>query len=197
MSSFGSKILLIAAFGFLFTGLFAGCQSKSAPKIISPAGKLPQTRVPMPPLSSSGKNLKLEELGWQMEDGIKQKLADHKGKVLVLDFWATYCPPCIEEIPHLTELHDKHAADGLTVIGLNVGGDEDKPEIPAFVKKLSIKYALGYPEDDLTTFLFAGRDAIPQTFVFGRDGKLAANFTGYDPQIKDELDKAVGRELAK
>ncbi len=150
----------------------------------------------MPPLSSSGKPVNLPDLGWELQSGAKQKLADYKGKVVVLDFWATYCPPCLEEIPHLVELQDKHGSKGLSVIGLHVGGEDDRPNIPGFVKKLSIQYDLGYPQEELVSFLFGGTDAIPQTFVFDRSGKLLQSFTGYNAQIKADLDQAVQQALA-
>jgi len=150
----------------------------------------------MPPVSSSGRPVNLPDLGWELQSGAKQKLSDYKGKVVVLDFWATYCPPCLEEIPHLVELQNKHGSKGLSVIGLHVGGDEDRPKIPGFVKKLNIQYDLGYPQDELVSFLFGDTDVIPQTFVFGRDGKLLRNFSGYGPQIKTDLDAAVEQALA-
>lgn len=182
---------------FVIAGsLLAACRPASAPKIISQSNRLPQTSRPMPPVSSSGQPVNLQELGWELQSGAKQNLSDHKGKVVVLDFWATFCPPCLEEIPHLVELQNKHKGEGLNVIGLNVGGDEDRPKIPAYVKKLNIGYDLGYPQDELVSFLFGDNDIIPKTFVFDRSGKLVRGFTGYDAQIKAELDEAVRLALA-
>jgi thiol-disulfide isomerase/thioredoxin len=134
-------------------------------------------------------------LGWKLSKGARQTLADYQGKVVVLDFWATYCPPCLEEIPHLVTLQEKHQKEGLNIIGLNVGGDEDRPLVPDFVKKLKIQYELGEPEQDLVETLFNGTDVIPQTFVFDRTGKLVQNFSGYDSDVRDELDKAVQQAL--
>ena len=117
---------------------------------------IPQTNLPLPP----GKNI--ESLGWTLFDGRAQKLGDYKGKVVVLDFWATYCPPCLEEIPHLVELQNKYA--DLKVIGLHVGGEEDAPQVPGFVEKLKINYVLAYPEDELSNVCWT--NAIPQTLFF-------------------------------
>lgn len=182
---------------FLFLGMFfTACQPSSAPKIISSGNRPPQTGRPMPPLSSDGKTVNLQDLGWQLQSGARQKLSDHKGKVIVLDFWATYCDPCLREIPDLVELQNKHKDEGLAVIGLNVGGDEDRPYIPNFVKKLNIQYDLGYPDEELVSFLFRGVTDIPQTFVFGRDGSLVKSFLGYSPQIKADMDEAVRQALA-
>jgi thiol-disulfide isomerase/thioredoxin len=186
------KLSALACLGLFF----AACQPSSAPRIVSSGDRPPPAIRPVPPISSSGQPANLQELGWELQSGAKQKLSDLRGKVVVLDFWATYCPPCLEEIPHLVELQSKHRTQGLNVIGLNVGGDEDRPRIPGFVKKLNIKYDLGYPQDELVSFLFGDSTDIPQTFVFDRNGKLLRNFTGYSPLIKAGLDEAVEQALA-
>ncbi|MEP6705847.1 MAG: TlpA disulfide reductase family protein, partial [Acidobacteriota bacterium] len=112
------------------------------------------------------------DMGWtDRGDGNVRKVKDLKGKVVILDFWATYCPPCIEEIPHLMELQAKYGED-LSVIGLHVGGDEDRPKIPDFLDRLKITYPLAYPEDALTAYVFGQQSAIPQTALFDRTGKM-------------------------
>lgn len=137
------------------------------------------------------------EMNWTTFDGQVQKLKDHTGKVVILDFWATYCPPCIEEIPHLMELQAKYGADNVVVVGLHVGGDEDRPKVPAFVEKLKITYPLAYPEDALTSFIFGEDNAIPQTAVFDRKGRLAKKIAGFNPVIKTQLDDAIAAAVAK
>jgi thiol-disulfide isomerase/thioredoxin len=129
-------------------------------------------------------------------DGNVQKVKDLKGKVVILDFWATYCPPCIEEIPHLMELQAKYGED-LIVIGLNVGGDEDRPKIPEFMERLKITYPIAYPEDALTAYVFGQESAIPQTAVFDRTGKMVKKITGFGPPMKTELDETIAAEIAK
>src|SRR5688500_18499305 len=85
------------------------------------------------------------EMSWtDRTNGNIQKLKDLHGKVVILDFWATYCPPCIEEIRHLMELKAKYG-DDLEVIGLHVGGEDDQDKIPEFVERLKITYPLAYP----------------------------------------------------
>jgi thiol-disulfide isomerase/thioredoxin len=150
---------------------------------------VPQTNAPMPPTKP------LEEMYWAKFEGETQKLADLKGKAVILDFWATYCPPCIEEIPHLKELQKKYGKENLVIIGLHVGGEEDRPKVPAFVKKLEIDYPLATPEDALTRFIFGTDSAIPQTAIFDRKGNLIKKITGFDASIKKELDSAVGQAV--
>ncbi|MDM7922198.1 MAG: TlpA disulfide reductase family protein [Pyrinomonadaceae bacterium] len=138
----------------------------------------------------------LAEMNWTTFDGNVQKLKDYSGKVVLLDFWATYCPPCIEEIPHLLELQAKYPND-LQVIGLHVGGAEDRPKVPEFVERLKMTYPLATPEDELTRFVFGEETAIPQTAIFDRQGKFVKKIVGFDQKIKVELDKAIEETLAK
>jgi thiol-disulfide isomerase/thioredoxin len=170
--------------------LALACRPAAAPVSVSnrpiSINNIPQTNLPLPP----GKSI--ENLGWTLFGGQAQTLGEYKGKVVVLDFWATYCPPCLEEIPHLVELQNKYA--DLKVVGLHVGGEEDAPQVPEFVEKLKINYVLAYPEDELNNVLLDG-SAIPQTFVFDRNGKLIERFVGYDQKIKSDLDKAIAQAL--
>ena len=180
---------LLFTFYFLFT---IACRPAAAPVSVSnkpvSVNGVPRTNLPMPI-----KNV--ETLGWDTFDGKTEKLGEFKGKVVVLDFWATYCPPCLEEIPHLVELQ-KNNSD-LQVIGLHVGGEEDRPKVPAFVEKLKINYTLAYPEDTLSAALMGNESAIPQTFVFDREGNLVKKIVGFNNLIKIELDEAIQEALNK
>lgn len=89
------------------------------------------------------------------------------------------------------ELQSKYGAENLVVVGLHVGGDEDQPKVPEFVKRLKISYPLGYPEEALTSYIFGQESAIPQTAVFDRDGKLVKKIIGFSPAIKKDLDNTV------
>ena len=71
---------------------------------------------------------------------------------------------------------------GLKVVGLNVGGPGDDLEVPAFAKQFGIQYTLAKPDEDLASFLLAGSDAIPQTFIFDRQGQLVQHVVGFGPE---------------
>ena len=156
----------------------------------------PPVSVSNQPITSNGRPLKpVAEMSWTDSEQRVQKLGDLNGKAVILDFWATYCPPCKEEIPHLNSLIAKYGADNLHIVGLNVGGTEDLPVIPAFVKNTKFDYPIAFPEDELTRFIFAERDDIPQTAVFDRKGKMIAKIVGFSPAIQKELDAAVEQAL--
>lgn len=140
----------------------------------------------MPPLTVNG------ELGWVQSDGTRAKLGDFRGKVLMLDFYATWCVPCRASIPRLIALEQKHAGNGLRLVGLNVGGPDDRVKVAAFAKELHIQYPLGFPDQALTDFFLSDNQTIPQTFVFGREGQLLRRFIGYDEATGVELEKVIG-----
>lgn len=168
------------------------CRPAAAPVVV---GDKPVSINDVPLKDSQGRVMKpIHEMSWTGMDGTIQKLKDYRGKAIVLDFWATYCPPCIEEIPHLKALKARYG-DDLVLVGMHVGGDEDKPKIPEFVDRLKIDYPLAYPEDALTSFIFGNDSAIPQTAIFDRDGKLVEKITGFSEPIRKELDQAVEKAV--
>ena len=159
----------------------------------------PRTNLPMPPVATShGAGASASPVGaWTQLDGRRARLEDLRGQVVVLDFWATYCPPCREEVPHLVRLQKQLGAKGLKVIGLNVGGEEDRPKVPDFVRQYGIQYQLADPDDDTVNLFLAGNDSIPQTFVIDRRGRLVRSFVGYDSEVAAELERAVSEALSE
>jgi len=128
-------------------------------------------------------------MGWVLSDGKRATVADYKGTVLVLDFYATWCAPCRQSIPRLMVLHEKYGPRGLRVLGLNVGGADDRIKVSGFARELNIKYPLGFPDQALTDLFLSDNQEIPQTFVFDREGQLKARFIGYEDSTGDELEK--------
>lgn len=129
--------------------------------------------------------------GWTADNSQRGKLSDYQGKVVVIDFYATWCEPCRAEIPHLIRLQKQYADQGLQVIGLNVGGDEDRAAVPAFAKQLGISYPLAFPDDDVVDRYLSDNQNIPQAFLFDRQGKLVKRFIGYSSDSAAELDAAI------
>lgn len=103
-------------------------------------------------------------------------LADYRGKVVLLDFWATWCGPCGEEIPWFTDFQRKYKDKGFAVLGVSMDDDGWK-EINPFValKKINYRIVLG---DDKTGDLYGGIEALPTTFVIDRNGRVASHFVG-------------------
>ena len=145
----------------------------------------------MPPLRGAS----LLDMGWEHGGGQRTVISEYKGKVLILDFYATWCVPCRDSVPHLIGLQKKYEDQGLRVVGLNVGGPGDEQEVPAFAKQFGIQYTLAKPDEDLVSLLLADSDAIPQTFVFDRQGQLVERLIGFGPGSGETLDRAVESAL--
>jgi thiol-disulfide isomerase/thioredoxin len=157
-----------------------------------------QPSVPTGPSTAIHPGLEPDrELGWLSSSSQRATLGDYRGKILVLDFYATWCVPCRESIPRLKELQQSYAASGINVVGLNVGGADDRIKVADFAKELAIDYPLGFPDKAVTDFFLSDNQTIPQTFVFDRDGVLVKRFIGYDNSTGDEIEKVVEELLAK
>ena len=145
----------------------------------------------MPPMNGAS----LVNMGWEQGDGKRSVFSEYKGKVLILDFYATWCLPCRDSIPHLIGLQKKFEDQGLRVVGLNVGGPGDEQEVFAFAKEFGIQYTLAIPDEELVSLLLSGSDAIPQTFVFDRQGQLVYRLIGFGQGSGELIDRAVETAL--
>lgn len=107
-----------------------------------------------------------------------------KGKVVVVDFWATWCPPCREEIPHYIEMQKELGPKGLVIVGVSLDAKG-----PAVVKPFIEKYGMNYTVvmgDDEIAEVFGGIEAIPTTFVIDREGRIASKKIGYESRAEFE-----------
>lgn len=127
----------------------------------------------------------------------RTQLTAYKGKVVLLDFYATWCEPCRVETPHLVALHQRYQSRGLQIIGLNVGGADDHEQVPAFAKEFGIQFPLAIPEDEFVDEYLGVNQNIPQTFVLDRQGKVVKRIVGYSEQSAAELDRVIETTLAQ
>ena len=111
--------------------------------------------------------------------GKKVRLSDFKGKVVILDFWATWCGPCRMEIPHFVRLQSKYRAQGLAIVGLSLDADGEKSVRP-FADEHDVNYTMLLANGE-TANLYGGVVGIPTTFVLDRQGRIVKKFIGVMP----------------
>ena len=125
-------------------------------------------------------------------DGKKLSLSDYRGKVVLLDFWATWCTPCRAEIPHFVEMQQTLGPQGFQVVGISMD-DEAKP-----VKAFYQQYRMNYPTavgDDKLAQSFGGVLGLPVNFLIDRDGRIVKKYLGatdvtvFDKDVADLLAK--------
>lgn len=113
-------------------------------------------------------------------------LESNKGKVVVVDLWATWCPPCRKEIPGFINLYNKHKGNGVEIIG--IAFDENGLEaVPPFIKKMGINYPVFLGGNDIAEVY--DLQAYPTTIMYGKNGKVANKHIGFvsEKEFDDEI----------
>lgn len=131
--------------------------------------------------ASSGRFEKINSLK------LKEVLNTNKGKVVLINFFATWCPPCRKEVPELIDLKKSYEGKDVVFIGLNVDETGEETLVP-FAEKVGFNYSVYLADPELSKEYQI--DAIPNSFLFSKDGKLIQNLKGYvDPvSLKGMID---------
>jgi len=200
---FSNSVLLII-FAFIFSGL-SSCtgtaSSQRGPVDEAPpaqsnsatASDVPKKSSDYPPIATAVAQSDIKNL-----DGSTFKVADKKGKVILLNMWATWCGPCRAEMPALVRMHDTHSDQNFEVIGLNTD-EETVEEINIFAEDMKLNYPLVWADTKLQASLLniSKFQGIPQSFLIDRDGNLRGVFRGAnaaDIRIMEELVAKVVNE---
>lgn len=121
-------------------------------------------------------------------------LNNYKGYVLVMDFFATWCIPCKESIPHLNSLNRKYGKQGLQVLGVSVDEGNDR-EVKSFITERKISYPVAIADEDLQTEY--GLRSIPTVYVINKKGVVAEKFQGFSDQTGKAMEETIKRLLAE
>src|SRR5256886_13922518 len=124
-------------------------------------------------------------------DGRAVKLSDFRGKVVVLNFWATWCAPCRVETPWLIDLYRQYKEQGLEVVGISVD-DGNQEHVADFVKEIGINYTV-LMGNHAVGDTYGGLRFLPQIFFIGRDGKIIKHSFGI--KSKSDLEEAFTQSL--
>jgi cytochrome c biogenesis protein CcmG, thiol:disulfide interchange protein DsbE len=132
-------------------------------------------------------------------DGESLSLADLSGQVVVLNVWATWCGPCVREMPGLQELHEDYADAGLVVVGASVDRGQAEASVRRFLEARDLTFTILLDPDQTVAQRFRTL-GVPETFLIGRDGVIAYRWIGeFDPtapQVRERVEDLLAEEAA-
>ena len=194
MKNYLHKILIFSLLTVLVSSL-AGCSSPptgNSPSVNSLASNSePQKKnSEFPPIAEKVAQAQMKNL-----DGTTSKVADMKGKVLLLNMWATWCGPCRGEMPALVKMQDEHREKGFEIIGLNTDDGDTKEMIDKFAAEMKLNYKLVWAPTEMQSALLkiSNFGGIPQSFIVDRDGKLRGVFRGGGANEVKKMEELVAQ----
>ncbi len=113
-------------------------------------------------------------------NGNDVSLKDYRGKLVFVNFWATWCGPCRAEIPAFVDLIDTYGKDGFAILGISVDSPKDIKKIPAFMEQMKMNYPVLLATEKVR-MEYGGISSIPTTFVINREGKVLGRIVGARP----------------
>jgi len=154
---------------FFTTIVIIGCENKT--KIQTPIAKAELVKNEI-----KDDGVKATDFELESTKGNKVKLSDYKGKIVIVDFWATWCPPCREEIPSFVQLQKVYKSE-LQILGVSLDTDT-KNDLAPFMEKYKMNYPVLFANNEIVNN-YGGIEAIPTTFVIDQNGNIINSFIGY------------------
>jgi thiol-disulfide isomerase/thioredoxin len=192
-ANFGLFLILSVAFsGFMACTNTVSTQKTSVDENTTSADRTNTAQKnDYPPVPTGIKQAEIKDL-----DANTYKLEDKKGKVVLVNLWATWCGPCIAEMPDLIEMQEKYKDKDFEILGLNAD-DETPEEIKAFAEKHKLNYQLGYAHNKLRAEMLkiTRLAGIPQSILINREGQLTGVFTGGGKSVVNKMKEAVEKTV--
>ena len=133
-------------------------------------------------------------------EGDSVRLTDLRGEVVLLNLWATWCPPCREEMPGLQALHEEYADQGLRVVGTSIDAASAAPDVRSFVEQHGITFPILHDAQESATRVFR-TTGVPETYLIGRDGTLLKRWIGKidteSAAVRQPIEEALAAEGAR
>jgi len=130
-------------------------------------------------------------------DGKSERLSAHLGKeVVLLDFWATFCEPCLAGMPHLDALYREHRAQGFVVLGIAIDGPDSIAQVKTTVSKLGVTFPILLDQETRVVALYNPKTSAPYSVLIGRDGRILKKQEGYTTGDASSVDRDVLAALA-
>lgn len=187
------KLLYDLLLLILFSVVFSGLSACTKDRVSGPANSVGPKSSDFPMLADAIANAEVQNV-----DGSTFKISDLKGKVVLLNLWATWCGPCRKEVPTLVKLQDTYRDQGFKVVGLNADDGDTKDKIAKFADEMNVNYTLAWADMPLQNSLLkiSQFTAIPQSFLVDREGRLRGVFRGGGQEEIDKMQEIVGKLVA-
>jgi len=126
----------------------------------------------------------------------KVALSDLRGKVVLVDFWGTFCEPCKKSFPKLQDLNTKYSTSGLRIVGISEDEADDKDKIPGFASSYGAKFTLGWDEDKSIAKSYKP-DTMPSSFIIDKKGVVRYAHVGFHDGEEVEIEKEIKELLGQ
>jgi len=187
------KILIIILVLLLAVPIFVGCSNSSTTNNGNNTNATSNTNSGTNKSNTNNTESNRQvapDFSWQNAQGKIVHLSDLKGKVVLIDFWATWCGPCRMTIPHVEAIYNKFKDKGVVVIGVNLDNQASRQKVEQFIKEKGITYlVIGDPNGAVASQY--GATSIPRFFFIDKHGRIAKMVVGYDPNMEQTFSKEI------
>jgi peroxiredoxin len=180
------------AAAFLVLPLAAACGASG-----TQSGPAATAAEPGAPASAAEPSARPPDFELPTLEGKTVRLSDHLGKdVVLIDFWATFCDPCLAAMPHLDELYKKHKASGFVVFGISIDGPDSIAQVKTEVAKLGVSFPILLDQETRVVALYNPKTSAPYSVLIARNGSILAKKEGYTTGDSHAVDRDVEAALA-
>lgn len=181
----------------LWICLALACAACAGPQTSGELAATPQSSVASSSAVGPGKS-SVPDFELDTIRGDSVRLSDYLGdQVILLDFWATYCDPCLLAMPHLEELYQRYKQRGFVVLGVSIDGPESVARVRGEVQKLGVSFPILLDQETRVVALYNPRTTAPYSVLIGRDGSVIKKREGYVTGDTKTLDAEIETALAQ
>ncbi|MBS1813088.1 MAG: TlpA family protein disulfide reductase [Acidobacteria bacterium] len=168
----------------------------ATPEQSQAASIIPPVLEDIPELPAPDGSSDTPEIEVVMLDGKKLKLSSLRGKVCVIDMFASWCPHCQDHAPHMVKVYNQFKAQGFEIISLATDQKDKIADVKKFVKDYGLNYPVGFLTNEVMAYYMDSHSHnIPQVVLFGKNGKMLKRWIGWSEERTTELTSLVGEEL--
>lgn len=175
----------------VFAAALGGACAPSAP--VTPGAQSPAEPAEHASEQATSPDFELPAL-----DGTRVRLSEHRGKnVVLIDFWATFCEPCLLAMPHLDELYKKYRDRGFVVLGVSIDGSGSAAKVRGEVEKLGVTFPILLDQETQVVALYNPRTSAPYSVLIDREGRIVKRREGYTTGDRAALEADIAAVVGR